>query len=303
MNWSLLIHPDLIGQMLIVATPVLLAAQGEILIQRAGILNLSIEGMCVLGAAVGFLVANMTGMNVAGLLAAMMAVAFIGLVLAYGSITLQAPQITLGLALFVFSSGFASLLYRIVIGLQFMPPKISTFSGHSGDFWLLSLPMPVYVVLGLSLLLHVFLFHTKWGLWVRGCGENPRALDLQGINVFAVRYATTVVGAAIIGAAGALLPMMLTGTYGEGMVAGRGWIALMLVILGRWRPLGVVLGGWFFGYVEAAQFQLGLSVKQVPSQFLLMLPYLLVLVAAVLAYRGAAAPRALLKPYDREQRG
>lgn len=302
MDFSLFVDTNVLQQMLVVATPVLLAAQGEILIQRAGVLNVAIEGMVSLGASAGFLTAHLAGSNGAGILAAMVATAMVGLVLAYAAITLRAPQLTLGLALFIFCGGLASLLYRLVVGLQFVPPKIPTYGAGQG-FWLLSLPAPVYLVLFTVLLLHAFLFHTRAGLRVRACGENPRGADLQGINVFAIRYATTVAGAAIIGAAGALLPMLLTGTYSDGMVGGRGWIALMLVILGRWQPLGAVLGGWLFGYVEAVQYQLGLTVKQVAPQFLLMLPYLFVLAVSIWAYRGAAAPQALMKPYDREVRG
>jgi general nucleoside transport system permease protein len=303
MDWSLLYDPKILTQMLIFATPVLLAAQGETLIQRSGVLNVSIEGMCALGAAVGFLVAFKLGGNWAGIAAAMLATACVGFVLAYASITLQAPQLTLGLALFIFAAGLASLLYRIVIGLQFVPPKITTFSRGGGDFWLFNLPLPVYAVLLIAAAMHLVLFYTRLGLRIRSCGENPRAADLQGINVFAIRYGATIAGAAIIGAAGALLPMMLTGTYSDGMVGGRGWIALMLVIFGRWQPLGAVLGGWLFGYIEALQFQMGITVKAVPPQFLLMLPYVLMLFVAVHAYRGASAPQSLMKPYDREVRG
>lgn len=301
MEWSVLLHPEVLSQVLVVATPVILAAQGEILIERSGILNLSIEGMTALGAAVGFLVAYHSRLSWLGILAAMAVVALFGLALAYGTITLQAPQIILGLALLIFTEGLASLLYRIVIGVQLVPPRITTLFGGDG-FWVLSLPAPVYIVLGTAIFLHHFLFYTKWGLWVRACGENPRAADLQGINVFSVRYVSTICGAAVVGAAGALIPLMLTGTYSDGMVGGRGWIALMLVIFGRWRPLMAVLGGWLFGYAEVMQFQIGLVVKHIPSQFLLMLPYLFVILVSILAYRGAAPPRALLKAYDREQR-
>lgn len=302
MDWSTFLNANVFQQMLVVATPVLLAAQGEILIQRAGILNVSIEGMVALGASAGFLAAYTTGSNWVGILVAMGATAVLGLILAYAAVTLQAPQLTLGLALFIFAGGLASLLYRVVIGLQFVPPQLTTFARGKG-FWLTSLPTPVYAVLGVVAVMHIFLFHTRLGLRIRAVGENPRGADLQGISVYQTRYATTIAGAAIIGAAGALLPMMLTGTYSDGMVGGRGWIALMLVILGRWQPLGAVLGGWLFGYVEAVQYQVGLTFKAIPPQFLLMLPYLFVLVVAIRAYRGASAPAALMKPYDREVRG
>lgn len=180
MDWTRLFSLQILLQMLIVAAPVLLAAQGEILIQRSGLLNVSIEGMMGLGAAVGFLVAYKAGSNAVGLLAAMGAVALAGLVLAYAAIGLHAPQLTLGLALFIFLNGLASLLYRIVVGLQFSAPRIETFAKAG-------LPLPVLVVLAAALLSHLFFTRTKWGLWVRAAGENPRAADLQGINVYAVR--------------------------------------------------------------------------------------------------------------------
>lgn len=292
MDWTRLFSLQILLQMLIVAAPVLLAAQGEILIQRSGLLNVSIEGMMGLGAAVGFLVAYKAGSNAIGLVAAMGAVALAGLLLAYAAIALHAPQLTLGLALFIFLNGLASLLYRIVIGLQFSAPRIET----------LGPALPVVLVLAVAAVSHLFLTSTKWGLWVRAAGENPRAADLQGIPIFAVRYASTIAGSAIIGAAGALMPMMLTGTYTDGMVGGRGWIALMLVILGRWQPLGALVGGLLFGYVEALQFQLGITLKWLPPQALLMAPYLFVLIVAIRAYRGASAPQALMRPYDREMR-
>lgn len=299
MDWSALIDLAVLGQTLVVATPMLLAAQGEVLIERAGVLNVAIEGMMAVGASAGFLAAHASGSNLVGILVAMLAAGIFGWVLAYGAISMRAAQLTLGLALFVFALGASSLMYRLVVGLQFVPPQIETFSG---SFWL-GLPGPVFAVLLVVLLTHLFLFHTRLGMKVRACGENPRAADLQGVNVFGIRYAMTIAGSMLIGAAGALLPMMLTGTYSDGIVAGRGWIALMLVILGRWLPSGALVGGLIFGYVEALQYSLALTVKSIPSQLLLALPYLFVLVVAVGAYRGAVAPRALMRPYDRESRG
>lgn len=307
MEWAVLIDPGVLRQTLVVATPLLLAAQGELIIERAGVLNVAIEGMMALGASVGFLAAHESGSPTAGLLAAMGAAGVLGLALAYGAVTLRVAQLTLGLALFVLGSGLASLLYRAVVGLRFVPPQIGTFAGLQvapalPGGWLAALPGPVYAVLALAVAVHLALFHTPLGMRVRACGENPRAADLQGVRVFALRYGCTVAGSLLIGAAGALLPMLLTGTYSDGMVAGRGWISLMLVILGRWLPLNVVLGGWLFGYVEALQHRLALTVRAVPGQFLLMLPYLAVIVVAIRAYRGAAPPQALMRPYHREAR-
>lgn len=303
MDWSTVIGADILRLTLVVATPTLFAALGELVIERSGVLNVAIEGMMALGAALGFLGAYLSGQNLVGILTAMAGAALIGLILGYACITLRAPQLTVGLALFVLAVGMASLAYRLVVGLQFVPPQIATYGGAGAEGGLAGLPGPTYALLALAALVHLFLYHTPAGLRVRASGENPRAAEGQGVPVFTVRYACLLAGSALIGAGGALLPMMLTGTYTDMMVGGRGWIALMLVILGRWTPLGVVAGGLLFGYVEALQYSLLLRVKAIPSQFLLMVPYLFVILVAVRAYRGAEAPQALMRPYDRETRG
>lgn len=309
MDLLILVDSHVLSQALIVATPILLASQGELLIERSGTLNLSIEGMTTLGAVVGFLIANSTGNNYLGILAAMLAVGSAGLVMGYLAISVRASQLMAGLALFVFLMGLSSLLYRLVIGLLFVPPQIQTFSGMLNDGstfpgdWLFKLPGPVYVVFLVVVLVHLLLFKTTIGLRIRACGENPRAAEVQGIPVFTVRYVTLFLGSVLIGAGGALLPMLLTGTYTDGIAGGRGWIALILVIFGRWYPFRALLGGLLFGYVEALQYSLLLTVKVIPSQFLLMVPYIFVILIAMRAYGGAQqAPKALMKPYDREMR-
>ena len=149
----------------------------------------------------------------------------------------------------------------------------------------------------------MFLFRTPLGLRLRAAGENPRAVDTLGIDVFVLRRAATVAGGLLIGAAGAYLPIALTGTFNDNMTAGRGWLALMLVIFGRWRPAWALLGALLFACVESLQFKLALGTKLIPPQFLLMLPYLFAMVVLVWIYRGAKAPAALAVPYDREARG
>lgn len=307
--WEILLDKHVLSLALIVSTPCLLAAQGELLIERSGVLNVAIEGMMALGAVVGFLFAYSTGANIIGILAAMVATGVAGLILGYAVISLRTSQITTGLSLYVFLLGLSSLLYRLVVGLRFVPPKIPTYTSGwieggaaFSSAWIFNLPRPVYAVFLITILVHLFLFYTPMGLRLRACGENPRAAEGQGVNVFVMRYLALLVGSMLIGAGGALLPMLLTGTYTDMMVGGRGWIALMLVIFGRWLPFRTLLGGLLFGYVEGLQYSLLLSVKTIPSQFLLMVPYLVVIIVAILAYRGAQAPKALMKPYDREAR-
>ena len=138
----------------------------------------------------------------------------------------------------------------------------------------------------------VFLFKTPLGLRLRAAGENPRAVDTLGIDVFRLRRAATIAGGGLIGAAGAYLPIALTGTFNDNMTAGRGWLALMLVIFGRWQPAWVLVGALLFACVESLQFKLALGTKAIPPQFLLMLPYVFAMVVLVWIYRGAKAPAA-----------
>jgi len=299
-------------QTLVYAAPLILAAMGELLIERSGVLNIGIEGMMLTGAAVGFIVAVQTGSVSTGIAAAMAAAGAMAFVLAYYSVDLRGSQITVGLGLFVLGIGLSSLLYRVVFGVRLTPPRVSTLSVLAIP-GLADIPVAgpivfrqnvmVYAALLLVPAVHLFVFKTPLGLRLRAAGENPRAVDTLGIDVFALRRAATIVGGLLIGAAGAYLPIALTGTFNDNMTAGRGWLALMLVIFGRWRPAWALLGALLFACVESFQFKLAMGTKLVPPQFLLMLPYLFAMVVLVWIYRGAKAPAALAVPYDREARG
>jgi len=220
--------------------------------------------------------------------------------------------VTVGLGLFVLGIGLSSLLYRVVFGVRLTPPRVATLPVLAIP-GLADVPIVgsivfkqnamVYAALLLVLVVHLILFKTPLGLRLRAAGENPRAVDTLGIDVFALRRAATMAGGLLIGAAGAYLPLALTGTFNDNMTAGRGWLALMLVIFGRWRPAWVLLGALLFACVESLQFKLALATRLVPPQFLLMLPYLFAMVVLVWISRGAQAPAALAVPYDREARG
>ena len=282
---------------LILTAPVLLAALGVSVNERAGVLNVSTEGLATFGSAVGFLVTLKTGSHLLGIVAAAAAGAAAGALLGYGAITLKAPQLILGLTLLVLFTGVSSLLFRAVVGIPILAPQIDVLTRGP-----IGIPWPVFYVLAGAGMIHLFLFKTRWGLRLRAVGENPRAADLQGINVSLVRYVSTSSGAALIAVAGALFPMLITGTYTGDIISGRGWIALMIVILGRWRPLNIVLGSWLFGFIDALRFRLTLRIDFIPQQFVLMLPFIIVILASIGVYRGATAPHALMKPYDRETR-
>ena len=298
-------------QMFVYAAPLIIAAMGELLIERSGVLNVGIEGMMLVAAVVCFIAAFHTGSAIGGIAAAMGASGAMALVLAYYGISLRGSQITVGLGLYVLGIGLSSLLYRVVFGVRLSPPRVATLTPVALP-GLADIPVLgpvlfqqnvlVYAALLLVPAVHLFLFRTPLGLRMRAVGENPRAVDTLGIDVTRLRYAATVVGGLLIGAGGAYLPLTLTGTFSDNMTAGRGWLALMLVIFGRWRPYQALAGALLFAYVESLQFKVALTTKLVPPQFLLMLPYVFAMVVLVRVYRGARAPRALALPYDREAR-
>lgn len=315
MTISDLLGPQLLSSVVLLAAPLLVAALGELVVERAGVLNLSIAGMVTLSASATFVVTYSFGSApqavLMGLVAGAVVSALIGLALAYFSVTLGAHQVTVGLGLLIFSLGAASMLYRAVIGISTTSVRITTTSAVPVPL-LTEIPFigpilftqPLYVYAAGLLLVAVasFLFRTAGGRRLRAVGENPKSADTLGISVFRMRYSAVIVGSAIIGLSGAFYPVVLTGGFDHFGVAGRGWLALMIVIFGRWRPLPILFGALLFAYVDALQFRFGVMVKAIPPQFLLMLPYVLAIVALVRVYGRAEAPAALTKPYNRESR-
>jgi simple sugar transport system permease protein len=315
-NLDLFLSEEAIQTTVAVATPLLMAGFGEVILERSGIMNLSIEGMVTLGAATTFVVVFVLGGSgvlpvVAGLAAGALAAVLVGCLLAGMTIRLRGNQVAVGLALLVLSLGLASLLYRLVIGTPSEQPRIDTLP---------RLPIPllsdipvvggilfnqnayVYVAYLLTVPIVVFLFRTPIGLKLRAVGENPKAADTLGLPVARLRWTAVLLGSSLIGLAGAFFPLSLTGTYEDTAVGGRGWLALMLVIFARWHPKGVLIGGLLFAYVDSLQFRVGAYGGGLPPELLQMVPYVLAIVTLVLAYGRAAAPAALGKPYDREAR-
>jgi simple sugar transport system permease protein len=302
---------DFLGLVVTAMVPFILVAQGTLLGGRAGIFNVSQEGMMVLGAAVGFLVSLQVGSNAAGLLVAGLAGAAFGFVLAWTTTYLRLDQFVIGLALFFAALGTASLLYREVIGVTLTPPLIPTLKDVPipllsdipvvGEV-LFSQDLVVYATFLLSFALWWFLYRTDAGLRLRSVGENPKASDSLGINVTATRMWTATLGSALMAIGGAYLPMVYTGTYTEGIVGGRGWLAIALTFFGGWRPQYVVAGAAFFAGMDVLALRAQVGGIGVPHQFVSMLPYVATLLVMVFAFRWARVPAFLGKNYDRESR-
>lgn len=291
--------------------PFVLAAQGTILSGRAGVFNVSQEGVMVLGAAVGFLASFRMGGNLVGLLVAAAAGALVGLILALATTNLRMDQFVVGLALYFATLGLASLLYRVVVGVTLEPPLIELLDSYPipllsdipvvGEV-LFDQDLVVYFAFGLSAALWWFLYRTSAGLRFRSVGENPKAADSLGIDVARTRIVATVAGSALVAMGGAYLPMVYTGTFTEGMVAGRGWLVIALAFLGGWRPHYVVAGAAFFAGMDVLALRAQVADIAIPHQFVMMLPYVATLVVMIFAFRWARQPGFLGRNYDRESR-
>lgn len=291
------------------ATPILCAALGECLSERSGVLNLGIEGIMYFGALAAFLTAYYTGSVWLAVLAAFSSGALLALVHAALVVTLGVSQHVSGLGLTIFSSGLALFLYRLVIGTPVTPPHVEPFAVLRIPL-LSSIPCigPVlfqqyaltYLALALAFLLGLAVNRTHWGLALRATGENPEAADAMGVDVFLVHYASVVLGGGLMAVGGAFLSIAQFNMFLPGMVAGRGWVALALVVFGKWRPGRIVLGALLFGLIDALQLRLQAAGAALPYQYLLLLPYLVTILLLVAFARNPAYPGALLRAYRRE---
>ena len=312
MESQLLTQIASLGSLVIFTLPMyVLASQGTVLGGRTGIFCVSQEGVMLVGASVGFLGAYLTGSMLAGMLLAMLIGGLFGLALAYFTTTLKMNQFVIGLALFFIGLGLSTLFYKLAIGVTLQPPIIQTLPelaipGLSqipvlGEIFF-NQNILVYFTLLLSFFLYYVLYKTSLGLELRSVGENPKAADSLGVNVSLFRYVSTTVGGMLMGLAGAYLPMVFTGTFTEGMVAGRGWIAIALTFFGGWNPLYILFGAIFFASVEVFALRVQVAGLGVPYQFLLMLPYIATILVMILATRWLKPPAFLGGNYDREIR-
>lgn len=298
---------------LVLATPVLLAALGELLAERAGVINLGLEGTMLVGAVSGFVAAQLTGTTLAGIAAAALAAALFGLLFAFLVITLRLDQIVTGLAFTILGGGISAFIGRPYVGtapaavipkIDFGPLTDLPFVGTV----LFSHDGLVYFAILLTGLTAWFITRTRPGLILRALGESPDVLDSLGQPVAALRYFYVSLGAALAGLGGAYLSLAFTPSWIENMTAGRGWIAIALVIFAAWRPWGVFAGAVLFGAVDALRFRAQVSgYALVDPHFLNMLPYVATLVVLALFSRASlrrrlGVPAALGVAYDRERR-
>ena len=292
-----------------IATPLILGTLGVLLCERAGVLNLGIEGIMVAGAFAGW-VAVYQGLPLwGGVAVAALAGAAFGLLHAGLTVNLGLSQHVAGLGITLLATSLASYAYRVSFPKVDSPPTIQPFAPMTG------LPLPVLneqtpltlLALALVPLVAWVLARTPLGLAWRMVGENPAAAEGQGLNVAALRYGAVMAGSALMGVAGAFLTLSAFNAFYFNMVNGRGWVCVALVVFASWRPGKALVGALLFAFFDALQLRLqqaggGASGIELPYQLYLMLPYAMAIVALVLVARRAAYPQALMKPYRKGER-
>lgn len=294
---------------LVLATPILLAALGELLVERTGVLNIGVEGVMLGGAFAAALAAWGWQSAASGVVAAALTGTALALVFAFATVRLGADQIVAGAALNLIALGVTGALYRAALGssgsalvLPTLPPLDVPVLRHLPVLGKALFGQNALVYLGLfsTPLLALVLRHTGLGLRLRALGDHPQAAASLGLPVRRDRILTLAVGGALAGLGGAALTLAATNTFVEGITAGRGFIALAVVVFGRWSAWGALGGALLFGLASALQFQFQAAALAVPYQLFLMLPYVLTLVVLLLSSGRASAPRALGARYDRE---
>jgi general nucleoside transport system permease protein len=287
------------------ATPILLAALGELVVEKSGVLNLGVEGMMLIGAVTGFAVTSVTGQPVIGVLAAMLAAAGSAAIFGFLTLTLTANQVATGLALTIFGIGLSALAGEGYVGRTvdvFGPAFPDALASHPVLRVMFGYSPLVYVSLLLVLAVSWFLRRTRAGLILRAVGESDLSAHSIGYPVIAVRYMAVLFGGAMAGLAGCFYSLVLTPMWAEELTAGRGWIALALVVFASWRPGRLLLGAYLFGAVMTLELHAKAAGSSLLApELLAAMPYLATIaVLAIISARSAgssAAPACLGKPF------
>lgn len=292
-------------------TPILFVCIGEIYAERAGILNVGLEGMMLVGAIAGFTAGFTIGNPVVGVLVAAIAGALFSLIHAYVTITLRADQIVSGLTLTILGTGISGFFGKPMIG------QVGPGFDRIAIPGLAQIPVLGKVLFQQDAMVYLsfvivpitwwVLYKTHLGLAIRSVGENPATAESLGVSVSRIRYGCVLFGGAMAGIGGAYLSLAYTTMWIEQMSGGRGWITLALVIFAAWNPARAILGAYLFGGADALQLRMQAVGLGIPTYFLMMLPYVLTIIILVLASRASmrrriGAPAALGVPYSREER-
>lgn len=300
----------IVNTTLLKAVPLTLGALSGVLCERSGVVNIAIEGMMLMGAMVASLVASVTDSLWIGLLAAVLSSAMLGLVHSVLSIKYKTNQIISGTAINIFSIGLTSYISARFLQVNqlelntpgvFPPIEIPLLSSipFIGPI-LFKQNFFVYAMFALLILLQVGLYYTRWGLRLRSVGEHPRAADTLGINVFRTRYMAVLLGSMVAGLGGAYFTIGSVGGFDEVMTAGRGFISLAAMIFGNWNPFGSFGAGLLFGFSDSIASRLAILGVKIPSEFLLMTPYIVTMIVLAGVVGRSKMPAADGVPYEKE---
>lgn len=309
--WNANFIQELMLSMVRMATPILIVALAELYSERAGLVNIGLDGIMAFGSLAGFLTCYITGDPYLGILAGAIAGVLINMVYAFCTITLGAQQIVYGMAINIFAPALASFIYKIYFGIsstlinatlmKIVPIPLLSKIPVLGTVLFNHTPI-VYLAYLLVPITYVFLNKTKAGLNFKAVGEFPKAAESLGINVIGQKYLACIICGALAGIGGAYLTTCYISTYSDGVVSGRGFIALSAVIFGRWMPGGVLLAALMFGFTDALQLRMQVMNPGTPYQLLAMIPYLCTLFALAFFGIKKAGPKANGKPYFKEER-
>jgi simple sugar transport system permease protein len=302
---------DLLLSTVRMATPLLLVAIAELYSERAGLVNIGLDGIMAFGALAGFLTSYLTGNPFLGILAGALGGVLVNMIYAFCTITLNAQQIVYGMAINIFAPAVASFIYRVYFGVSSSLAQANLMKTVAipvlkdipflGDLLFNQTPM-VYFAYIMVVATAVFFNKTKAGLSFKAVGEYPKAAETLGINVVRQKYIASVICGLLAGIGGAYLTTCYVNTYSDGIVAGRGFIALSAVIFGHWTSSGVLMACLLFGFFDALQLRLQIISKDVPYQLFQMIPYICTLAALTVMGAKKAGPKAKGQPYLREER-
>lgn len=285
------------------ATPLVLGALCGLLGERAGVINIGIEGQMLMAAFIGFLANVYTGNLFLAILAGMASGALLGLLLAFMSVTLKIDQIIGGTVINIIATGLTGYFYQVGLTTEGKLKPIPL--GPLADIpivgrVLFDNPPITYAAIVLVFLLQYVMFHTKWGLRTRAVGEHPRAADTLGINVYVMRYVNVIVGGSIAGLAGVFLTLEAVGSFERLMTNGRGFVALAVMLFGKYSPLGAWGASFVFGFASALQTQLQFMGLDIPHQFIGMIPYAVTILVLAGFVGRTRVPAADGVPYEKE---
>ncbi len=309
--FDLVLWGDVLAATARLGTPIAFAALGGVIAERGGLYNIGLEGQILAGALGAAAGSFATGSALIGLGCGVFCGLISGVFLGYLSIHLRINQLVGGIALNLLLAGLTAFLSRQIFGAQAGGARVDGFTqikipllsdvpilGPS----LFSQDPLFYLLIGLVVVVWCWLMKSDKGLDLRAVGENPKAADLAGVPVFRMQYIAIAISGAMAAIAGAHLVLSQVYVFAEGMSAGKGFIALAAIILGRWSPVGAVCAALFFGFCDAVQFKLQFTSPEVPYQLFLILPYVVSLIALVVLGAKARAPASVGLPYDREHR-